>query len=65
MTKFESKIRNHANAGNTVLVEVRPIYNGDNLVPDKIAIFAIDQIMNVIVDTEIDNGLRQNTICCN
>ncbi|RLJ32221.1 RHS repeat-associated protein [Chryseobacterium sp. 7] len=66
MTKYENIITNHVNAdpNNKVLVEVTPIYNGDELIPEKIKMFAIDQDGNVIVDQEINNGLRQNTKCC-
>lgn len=66
MTKYENIITNHVNAdpNNKVLVEVTPIYNGDELIPEKIKMFAIDQDGKVIVDQEIDNGLRQNTKCC-
>jgi hypothetical protein len=65
MTMHENKITKHVKAGNTVLVEVKPVYIGADLVPNKIKIYAIDQNMNVIVDTEVQNGLRKNTVCCN
>lgn len=64
MSKVENKITKHVKAGNTVLIEVKPNYIGNNLVPDSMSIFAIDQKGNVIADTTIENGLRQNTICC-
>ncbi|MFK7101517.1 DNA/RNA non-specific endonuclease [Flavobacterium oreochromis] len=64
MTKYENKITKHVKAGNTVLVEVKPVYNGDELIPHKITIFGIDQNGKVIVDGEVTNGLRQKTVCC-
>ncbi|QYS90054.1 RHS repeat domain-containing protein [Flavobacterium davisii] len=64
MTKYENKITKHVKAGNTVLVEVKPLYNGDELIPHKITIFGIDQNGKVIVDGEVTNGLRQKTVCC-
>jgi len=64
MTKVENKVTRHVKAGNTVLIEVKPNYTGNNLVPDSVSMYAIDQNGNVIADTTIENGLRQNTACC-
>lgn len=61
MTKYESKVTRHVNGGNTVLIEVKPNYNGKNLVPDSISMYAIDQNGKVIVDTIVQNGRRQKT----
>jgi RHS repeat-associated protein len=64
MTKYENRITRHVQAGNTVLVEVKPIYNGNELIPAKMSIYAIDQHGKVIVDASVPNGLRQKTQCC-
>jgi RHS repeat-associated protein len=65
MTHYENKITKHAKKGNTVTVRVTPHYNGDDLIPHKVTIHAVDQTGKVIVDNkDIPNGLRQNTKCC-
>ncbi|SEM11023.1 RHS repeat-associated core domain-containing protein [Aquimarina amphilecti] len=64
MTKVENKITKLAKNGDTILVEVTPNYTGDNPVPNSISMYAIDQNGDVVADTTIPNGLRQNTSCC-
>ncbi len=64
MTKVENSITKHVKSGNTVLVEVKPHYNGNDLVPSHISIYAIDQDGKVVADSTVQNGLRQNTSCC-
>jgi len=64
MTKVDNKITKLAKNGDTILVEVTPNYIGDNPVPDSISMYAIDQNGDVVADTTIPNGLRQNTSCC-
>jgi RHS repeat-associated protein len=64
MTRHENAITNHAKKGNTVLVEVKAHYNGDELIPSHISIYAIDQNGKVIADASVPNGQRQRTKCC-
>lgn len=64
MSSLEGRVRRHVRNGNTVLYEVRVPYDGDNMVPESVSIYAIDQNGNVIVDDTVPNGLRQNTACC-
>ena len=64
MTRHENKVTRHVNAGNTVLIEVKPNYIGNNPIPDSISMYAIDQDARVVVDTTVQNGRRKNTKCC-
>ena len=64
MTKYENIITRRVKKGDTILLEVKAVYDGDNLTPNKITMYAIDQKGNVVVDAEITNGLRQKTSCC-
>ena len=64
MTKYENIITRRVKNGDTILLEVKAVYDGDNLTPSKITMYAIDQKGNVVVDAEIKNGLRQKTSCC-
>ena len=64
MTKYENIITRRVKKGDTILLEVKAVYDGDNLTPNKITMYAIDQKGNVVVDAEIKNGLRQKTSCC-
>ncbi len=64
MSKIENEITRCVKAGDTVLVEVVPNYKGNDLIPESISIYAIDQKGNVIVDERVQNGLRQKTKCC-
>lgn len=63
MSRLENRVTRHVRAGNTVLIEVRPNYTRNNLVPDSVSMYAIDQNGTVIVDDTVQNGLRQNTSC--
>ena len=45
-------------------MEVKPVYEGDALVPSEVKMYAINQDGKVIVDRTVENGLRQNTACC-
>ncbi|WP_188315926.1 DNA/RNA non-specific endonuclease [Chitinophaga agrisoli] len=64
MRRLEDTITAHVRDGNTVLVEVIPNYTGNNLLPDSVSIYAIDQNANVIVDDTVPNGLFQHHRAC-
>ena len=57
MTKYENIITRCVKNGDTILLEVKAVYDGDNLTPSKITMYAIDQKGNVVVDAEIKNGI--------
>jgi RHS repeat-associated protein len=65
MSSVEGGIRRHIqqNPTSTVLLEVKPHYNGNDLTPERVSMYAIDQNGNVLADRSIANGLRQNTSC--
>ncbi|WP_437624602.1 DUF6531 domain-containing protein [Sorangium sp. So ce1151] len=64
MRNLEDRVRAHVRNGNTVLYEVRVNYQGNDLLPDSVSVYAIDQNGTVIVDDTVPNGLRQQTACC-
>lgn len=64
MRSVEDRITAHVRDGNTVLVEVKPTYDGNNKLPDSVHIFAIDQHGNTIADDVIPNGLYQHHRAC-
>ncbi|MGI4887026.1 MAG: RHS repeat-associated core domain-containing protein [Janthinobacterium lividum] len=65
MSSVEGQMRRYirANPNSTVLLEVKPHYVGNSLVPDRVTMYALDHNGNVLVDRTISNGLRQNTVC--
>jgi RHS repeat-associated protein len=65
MSSVEGQLRRQlrANPTSSVILEVKPHYVGNNLVPDRITMYALDHNGNVLVDRTISNGLRQNTVC--
>ena len=66
MRRVEDAITAHVRAGNTVDVIVKPIYKGNNLIPESVHIFAMDQNHNIIANHNIPNGAFQHhkSGCC-
>ena len=65
MSSVEGQMRRYlrANPNSSVILEVKPHYIGNSLVPDRVTMYALDHNGNVLVDRTITNGLRQNTVC--
>lgn len=65
MSTSEGQIRRYLrnNPTSSVTLEVTPHYTGNNLVPDRVSMYALDHNGNVLVDRSVTNGLRQNTSC--
>lgn len=65
MSSVEGQLRRNlrANPTSSVMLEVKPHYVGNSLVPDRVTMYALDHNGNVLVDRTISNGLRQNTVC--
>ncbi|MGI4835813.1 MAG: RHS repeat-associated core domain-containing protein [Janthinobacterium lividum] len=65
MSTSEGQVRRYLrnNPTSSVTLEVTPHYTGNNLVPDRVTMYALDHNGNVLVDRTVTNGLRQNTVC--
>ncbi|MDF2383831.1 DNA/RNA non-specific endonuclease [Nostoc ellipsosporum NOK] len=64
MRAHEDAITAHVNNGNTVLVEVKPVYEPGKIDPVGVRMYAIDQNMKVIVDDYVPNGRFQRHRAC-
>lgn len=64
MRRAEDIVTAHVNKGNTVLIEVVPIYRDGQIEPVSVKMYAVDQNMKVILYTEVKNGTFQNNVSC-